>query len=415
MRERRVVVTGVGLITPCGTGVEKSWQALINGQSGIGPITLFDTSKLDTHFGGQINDFKGEEFIDKKEMRRMDRFTQFAMAAAEMAMRDSNLKVTPENAERISVIVGSGIGGIGSLEENHVRALEKSPDRISAFFVLQMIINMAPGYITMRYGIKGPSWSTVSACSTSAHAIGEAARGIQRGDVDVSLAGGSESAITLLGIGGFNSMKALSTRNDAPQKASRPFDVDRDGFVMSEGSGILVLEELEHAKARGAKIYGELVGYGASSDAHHVTAPAPEHEGAQRSMKLSLKDAKLQPSDIDYINTHGTSTPVGDVAELQGVRKVFGEHAKKVLVSSTKSMTGHMLGAAGSAEAVISLLAIQRGVVPPTINLDKPDPEIADFDLVPHKAREVRINTAMSNSFGFGGTNVTLIFKRFAE
>jgi 3-oxoacyl-[acyl-carrier-protein] synthase II len=414
MKERRVVVTGVGLITCCGTGVEKSWQALINGQSGVGPITLFDASKLDTHFAGQVNDFKAEDFIDKKEVRRMDRFEQFALAAAGQAMTDSGLKVTPENAERISVIVGSGIGGIASLEETHIRALEKGPDRISAFFILQMIVNMAPGYISMRYGIKGPSWATNSACSTGAHALGEAMRGIQRGDVDASIAGGSEAAITLLGIGGFNAMKALSTRNDAPQKASRPFDVDRDGFVMAEGAGIMVLEELEHAKARGARIYGELVGYGASSDAHHVTAPAPEHEGAQRCMKLALKDAGLQPSDVQYVNVHGTSTPIGDVLEAQGMKKVFGEHASKVAISSTKSMTGHMLGAAGSAEAVISLMALHRGVIPPTINLDHQDPKV-ELDCVPNKAREQNLNVVMSNSFGFGGTNVTLILKRYSE
>jgi 3-oxoacyl-[acyl-carrier-protein] synthase II len=276
-----------------------------------------------------------------------------------------------------------------------------------------MIVNMAPGYITMRYGIKGPSWSTNSACSTSAHAIGEAMRGIQRGDVDVSVTGGAEAAITLLGIGGFNAMKALSTRNDAPTKASRPFDADRDGFVMGEGAGILVIEELEHAKARGATIHAELVGYGASSDAYHVTSPAPEHEGAQRCMKTALKDAGMQPSDIGYVNTHGTSTPVGDVLELQGFRKVFGEHAPKVPVSSTKSMTGHMLGAAGAAEAVISILAMKHGVLPPTINLEKQDPEIADLDCIPNQAREVRVDAVMSNSFGFGGTNVTLIAKRF--
>ena len=413
MTQRRVVVTGMGLITPCGTGVDRTWQSLVSGKSGIGPITLFDASKLDTHFAGQVNDFQAEEFIDKKEVRRMDRFQQFALAAAEMAIKDSGLKITEANAERVSCIVGSGIGGIASLEETHLRALNKGPDRISAFFVLQMIVNMAPGYITMRYGIKGPSWSTNSACSTSAHAIGEAMRGIQRGDVDVSVTGGAEAAITILGIGGFNAMKALSTRNYSPQTASRPFDVNRDGFVMAEGAGILVIEELEHAKARGATIHAELVGYGASSDAYHVTSPAPEHEGAQRCMKTALKDAGLQPSDIGYVNTHGTSTPVGDVLELQGFRKVFGEHATKVPVSSTKSMTGHMLGAAGAAEAVIGILAIKHGVLPPTINLEKQDPAIADLDCIPNQPREVRVDTVMSNSFGFGGTNVTLIAKRF--
>jgi len=413
MSERRVVVTGMGLITCCGTGVEKSWQQLIHGQSGIGPITRFDASKHDTRFGGQVNDFTPEEWIDKKEVRRMDRFEQFALAATEMAMRDSGIQVTPELAERFGVIVGSGIGGIGSLEEQHLKMLEKGPDRVSAFFILQMITNMAPGYITIKYGLKGPSWSPVSACSSSAHAVGEAMRSIQRGETDAMVAGGSEASLTPLSFAGFNAMKAMSTRNDAPQKASRPFDVDRDGFVMGEGSGVVILEELEHAKKRGAKIHAELIGYGASSDANHVTAPAPEHEGAQRSMKAALRDAKLNPEAIDYINTHGTSTPIGDVLEVEGVKKVFGEHAKKLPISSTKSMTAHMLGAAGAAETVISILALQRGIIPPTINLENQDPKI-DMDCVPNKAREVRMNTVMSNSFGFGGTNVTLIAKRFA-
>jgi len=413
MSERRVVVTGMGLISCCGTGVEKTWQALVRGQSGVGPITLFDSSKLDTHFAGQVTDFLPEEWIEKKEVRRMDRFQQFAMAATEMAMRDSGLQVTDENAERIGVIVGSGIGGIDSLEQTHVKALEKGPDRISAFFVLQMIINMAPGFISMRYGLKGPSWATNSACSTGAHAIGEAARKIQRGECDAMVAGGAEAPITLMGIGGFNAMRALSIRNDAPKQASRPFDVDRDGFVMGEGAGILVLEDLEHAQKRGARIHAELVGYGVSSDAHHVTAPAPEHEGAQRSMKNALRDAALNVEQIDYINTHGTSTPIGDLLEIQGVKRVFGEHAKSLPISSTKSMTGHMLGAAGASEAVVSILAIEHGLIPPTINLEHQDPQI-DMDCVPNTAREVPLTTVMSNSFGFGGTNVTLIVKRFA-
>ncbi|MBS2029551.1 MAG: beta-ketoacyl-ACP synthase II [Deltaproteobacteria bacterium] len=413
MSERRVVVTGMGLITCCGTGVEKTWQSIIHGQSGISNITLFDTSKSESKFGGQVNDFQPELFVEKKEVRRMDRFELFALGAADMAMKDAGLQITPEIAERVGCIVGSGIGGIGSLEEQHSKMLEKGPDRVSAFFILQMITNLAPGYITMKYGIKGPSWSTVSACSTSAHAIGEAMRGVQRGDMDICVTGGSEASLTPLSFAGFNAMKAMSTRNDAPQKASRPFDVDRDGFVMGEGAGILIIEELEHAKKRGARIHAELVGYGASSDAHHVTAPAPEHEGAQRCMKLALKDAKLNPSDIQYINTHGTSTPIGDVLEIQGVKKVFGDHAKTLAVSSTKSMTGHMLGAAGAAETVICIRALETGILPPTINVEKQDPEI-DIDVVPNKAREVRLNTVMSNSFGFGGTNVTLIAKRFA-
>ncbi len=411
MEKRRVVVTGLGLISPCGTGVEKSWEALVRGQSGVGPITLFDASKLDCRIAGEVKDFRPEDFIDRKELRRMDRFCQFAVAAADMAMKDSGLKVDAGNAERVAVIVGSGIGGIGSLEETYRKVLEKGADRISPFFILQMIINMAPGQISMRHGLKGPSWSTNSACSTSAHAIGEAQRGIQRGDFDAAVVGGAEAPITVLGVGGFAAMKALSTRNDAPQQASRPFDVDRDGFVVAEGSGMLVLETWEHARARGAKVYAELTGYGASSDAYHVTQPAPEHEGAQRSMRLSLADAGLKPADIGYINAHGTSTEVGDVLEMEGIARVFGEAASKVAISSTKSMTGHMNGAAGAAEAVISVLALQRGVLPPTINLQRKDPRIA-LDCIPNTAREQRVEAVMSNSFGFGGTNVSLVFQR---
>ncbi|RJS19271.1 beta-ketoacyl-[acyl-carrier-protein] synthase II [Corallococcus sp. H22C18031201] len=408
---RRVVVTGLGLISPCGTGVEKSWDALVNGRSGVGPITLFDASRLDCRFAGEVRDFRPEDFIDKRELRRMDRFSQFAVVAADMALADSGLTITPANAERVAVIIGSGIGGISSLEETYRRAMEKGPDRISPFFILQMIINMAPGYVTMRHGIKGPSWSPNSACSTSAHALGEAARGIERGDFDAAVAGGAEAPISLLGVGGFAAMKALSTRNDAPQAASRPFDVDRDGFVLAEGAGIVVLEEYEHARARGARILAELAGYGASSDAHHVTAPAPEHEGAQRAMRAALADAGLKPADIGYLNAHGTSTDIGDLLEMQGVERVFGDAARTLAVSSTKSMTGHMNGAAGAAEAVISILALTRGVLPPTINLERKDPRIT-LDCVPHVARAQQVDAVMSNSFGFGGTNVSLIFRR---
>ncbi|HZI16194.1 MAG TPA: beta-ketoacyl-ACP synthase II [Myxococcus sp.] len=409
MQQRRVAVTGLGLISPVGTGVEKSWSALVRGESGVGPITLFDASRLDCRIAGEVKDFQPEDHIDRREARRMDRFAQFAVVAADMALADSGLKITPANAERVAAIIGSGIGGISSLEETYRRALEKGPDRISPFFILQMIINLAPGYVTMRHGIKGPSWSTNSACSTSAHAIGEAMRGIQRGDFDAAVAGGSEAPISLLGVGGFAAMKALSTRNDSPQAASRPFDADRDGFVLAEGAGMLVLEEWEHAKARGARILAELSGYGASSDAHHVTAPAPEHEGAQRSMRAALADARLKPADIGYINAHGTSTDIGDVLEMEGIARVFGEAAGRVAVSSTKSMTGHMNGAAGAAEAVISVLALTRGVLPPTINLHNKDPRIL-LDCVPHTAREARVDAVMSNSFGFGGTNVSLVF-----
>ncbi|MDC0708686.1 beta-ketoacyl-ACP synthase II [Stigmatella sp. ncwal1] len=411
MEKRRVVVTGLGLISPCGTGVESSWEALIQGRSGVGPITLFDASGLDCRIAGEVKDFRPEDFIDRREMRRMDRFCQFAVAAADMALKDSGLEVTSQNAERVAVIVGSGIGGLGSLEETYRRALEKGPDRISPFFILQMIINMAPGYISIRHGIKGPSWSSNSACSTSAHALGEAFRGIQRGDFDAAVVGGAEAPVTLLGVGGFAAMKALSTRNEAPQQASRPFDADRDGFVVAEGAGMLVLETWEHACARGAKVYAELTGYGASSDAYHVTQPAPGHEGAQRSMRLALKDAQLVPSDIGYINAHGTSTDLGDMLEMEGIASVFGAAARGVAISSTKSMTGHMNGAAGAAEAVISILALQRGILPPTINLQKQDLRIT-LDCIPNAAREQRVDAVMSNSFGFGGTNVSLVFQR---
>jgi 3-oxoacyl-[acyl-carrier-protein] synthase II len=411
MQKRRVAVTGLGLISPCGTGVEKSWEALVNGRSGVGPITLFDASRLDSRIAGEVKDFEPEDYIERREVRRMDRFAQFAVVAADMALADSGLKITPENAERVAAIIGSGIGGLSSLEETYRKALEKGPDRISPFFILQMLINLAPGYVTMRHGIKGPSWSTNSACSTSAHAIGEAMRGIQRGEFDAAVAGGSEAPITLLGVGGFAAMKALSRRNDAPQEASRPFDVDRDGFVIAEGAGMVVLEEWEQARARGARIYAELSGYGASSDAHHVTSPAPEHEGAQRSMRAAIKDAGLTPADIGYVNAHGTSTDIGDVLEMQGIARVFGDAARTLAVSSTKSMTGHMNGAAGAAEAVISVLALTRGVLPPTINLRNKDPGIL-LDCVPNTAREARVDAVMSNSFGFGGTNVSLVFRR---
>ncbi|MCP3104419.1 beta-ketoacyl-ACP synthase II [Myxococcus sp. K15C18031901] len=411
MQKRRVVVTGMGLISPCGIGVEASWESLIHGRSGVGPITLFDASRLDSRIAGEVKGFDPESFIERREARRMDRFAQFAVVAADMALADSGLKATPENAERVAVIIGSGIGGISSLEETYRRAMEKGPDRISPFFILQMIINMAPGYVTLRHGFKGPSWSTNSACSTSAHALGEALRGIQRGEFDAAVAGGSEAPISLLGVGGFAAMKALSTRNDSPETASRPFDVDRDGFVVAEGAGMLVLEELEHARARGARILAELVGYGASSDAHHVTQPAPEHEGAQRSMRAALNDAGLRPADIGYINAHGTSTDIGDVLEMEGIARVFGDAARSVAISSTKSMTGHMNGAAGAAEAVVSVLALTRGVLPPTINLHHQDPRIL-LDCVPNTAREARVDAVMSNSFGFGGTNVSLVFRR---
>jgi 3-oxoacyl-[acyl-carrier-protein] synthase II len=414
---RRVVVTGTGLITALGTGTEKNWQAMLAGKSGIAPITRFDVAKLDTRFAGEVKDFEPEQFIEKREARRMDLFAQYAMAATDMAMRESGLPVGTDKPhgyqnERVGVIVGSGIGGISSLEEQHKKGLEKGFDRLSPFFIIQMIINMAPGLISIRYGAKGPNWSPVSACATSAHAIGEAWKSIRLGECDAVIAGGAEAAITPLGMGGFSVMKALSSRNDNPAAASRPFDKDRDGFVMGEGAGIVILEELESAKKRGANILAELVGYGANSDANHVTAPAPEGEGAARCMRLALASSGLNPEDVGYINAHGTSTPYNDANESKAIKAVFGAHAKKVAVSSTKSMTGHMLGAAGGAEAVVSVLALLRGVLPPTINYTTPDAE-CDLDYVPNQPREIRVEAAMSNSFGFGGTNAVLLFRRF--
>ncbi len=417
MSNRRVVVTGTGIITALGTGTEKNWQAMLAGKSGIATITRFDTKKIDTNFAGEVKDFEPEQFIDKREVRRMDLFSQYALAAAEMAVKESGLPVGPDAPhgyapEKVGVIVGSGIGGLSSLEEQHRKGLEKGFDRLSPFFIIQMIINMAPGLISMRYGCKGPNWAPVSACATSAHAIGEAWKSIRLGETDAVIAGGSEAAITPLGMGGFSVMKALSNRNGDPSAASRPFDKDRDGFVMGEGAGIIVLEEMEAAKKRGANILAELVGYGANSDAHHVTQPAPEGEGAARCMRLALASAGMNPEDVGYINAHGTSTPFNDANETKAIKAVFGAHARKVAVSSTKSMTGHMLGAAGGAEAVVAVQTLMRGVIPPTINYATPDPD-CDLDYVPNQAREQRVEAVMSNSFGFGGTNAVLVFKRF--
>jgi 3-oxoacyl-[acyl-carrier-protein] synthase II len=405
------------MITALGTGVEKNWQAMLAGKSGIAQISRFELAKLDTRFAGEAKDFEPEQFIDKREVRRMDLFSQYAVAAAEMAMRESGLPIGTDKphgyeSERVGVIVGSGIGGIASLEEQHKKGLEKGFDRLSPFFIIQMIINMAAGLVSIRYGAKGPNWSPVSACATSAHAIGEAWKSIRLGETDAVIAGGAEAPITSLGMGGFSVMKALSNRNDNPAAASRPFDKDRDGFVMGEGAGIVILEELEHAKKRGANILAELVGYGANSDANHVTAPAPEGEGAARCMGLALRSAGMNPEEVGYINAHGTSTPYNDANETKAIKTVFGAHARKVAISSTKSMTGHMLGASGGAEAVVSVMALMRGVLPPTINYTTPDPE-CDLDYVPNQAREVRVDAAMSNSFGFGGTNAVLLFRRF--
>jgi 3-oxoacyl-[acyl-carrier-protein] synthase II len=405
MSKRRVVITGIGLVTPVGIGTEETWAGLMEGRSGIGPITYFDTSQFATRIAGQLTGFDPTKWITSREAKQVDPFIQYAIAAGAMAMADSGLKIEGEFAERVGCYVGAGLGGITTIEATKLSLGAKGPRHgISPFFVPQIIINLAPGQISIRHGLKGPNMSHVSACSTGAHAIGEAARLIQYGDADAMICGGTEATITPLGIGGFNSMRALSTRNETPTEASRPFDNDRDGFVMGEGAGIVVLEELDHARKRGARIYAELTGYAANSDAHHITAPAPEGEGAQRCMRLALKDAGWDPRDVDYINAHGTSTKMNDTNETLAIKKVFGDHARKLMVSSTKSMTGHMLGAAGGVETAICALAILKGALPPTINYTTPDPD-CDLDYIPNTARNVRVRKVLSNSFGFGGTN----------
>jgi 3-oxoacyl-[acyl-carrier-protein] synthase II len=412
MSRRRVVVTGLGLVSPVGIGVEESWSALVAGKSGIGPITLFDASSFPTRIAGEVKGFDPAKFMDRKEARRNDRFIQFALAAADMAVKDAGLDMSKEDPTLVGCIVGAGMGGLGTIEEEHQVFLQKGIRKVGPFFIPSLIINLAPGQISIRYGMKGPNFSPVSACATGNHSIGDAMIYIERGLADVMLTGGCEATITPMGVGGFCAARALSERNDAPEKASRPFDRHRDGFVAGEGSGILVLEEYEHAKRRGARIYAEVAGYGASADASHITSPAPEGEGGQRAMRMALRDAGVTPEQIGYVNTHGTSTPAGDVAECQAINRVFGEHAKKgLMVSSTKSMTGHLLGAAGGLEAVVSVLAIAKGVLPPTINVEEQDPECA-LDVIPNVARERRVDAAISNSFGFGGTNAVILFKR---
>ena len=412
MSRRRIVITGLGILCPVGIGLDESWRSIVAGKSGIGPITQFDASSFPTRIAGEVKGFEAEKYMDRKEVRRNDRFIQFAMAAGEMAMKDSGLDMSKEDPERIGAIVGAGLGGLASIEETHKVFLDKGVKRIGPFFIPSLIVNLAPGQLALKYGFKGPNYSPVSACATSNHSIGDAMMLIERGMADVMMTGGAEATITPLGIGGFCAARALSERNDAPEKASRPFDKDRDGFVSGEGSGILVVEEYERAKKRGARIYCELAGYGATGDAYHITAPAPEGEGGQRAMRMALRDAGLTPDQIGYVNTHGTSTPQGDIAECQAVKKVFGDHAKKGLaISSTKSMTGHLLGAAGGIEAVFSVLALTRGVLPPTINVEDQDPE-CDVDVVPNVAREKRVDAVLSNSFGFGGTNAVICFKR---
>ncbi|MCG8315133.1 MAG: beta-ketoacyl-ACP synthase II [Pseudomonadales bacterium] len=413
MSKRRVVVTGVGMLSPLANSVEETWSALLEGKSGIGPIEHFDVENYTTKFAGTIRDFDVEAYFAQKEARKMDLFIQYGIAAGMQAMQDSGLEVTDENAHRMGVAMGSGIGGINNIEINHKVLLERGPRRVNPFVIPGSIINMISGNLSIKFGLKGPNIAIVTACTTGTHSIGYAARSIVYGDADVMIAGGGEHGSSPLGMAGFASARAMSTRNDDPQAASRPWDKDRDGFVLSDGAGALILEELEHAKARGAKIYGELIGFGASADAYHVTAPPETGEGAALSMENALRDAGIEKSAVDYINAHGTSTPAGDIAETNAIKNVFGAHANELMVSSTKSMVGHLLGAAGAVEAIFSLLAIRDNVAPPTINLDNPD-EGCDLDYVAHHAKQKNIDVAVSNSFGFGGTNGTLVFKRYS-
>lgn len=409
---RRVVVTGVGLVTPLGTGNEKTWNGLCAGKSGIGPITRFDTSDHAVRIAAEVKDFIAEDFIDPKTAKHLDLFVQYAVAAAEMAFTDSGFAVTEENAPRVGVITGCGLGGLSTIEKYHQVCLERGPKRITPFFIPMVIPNMGAGQISIVKKIKGPNLSVTTACAAGTHAVGEAFRMISAGDCDVAVTGGSESVICPLAVGGFAAMKALSRNNDFPEKASRPFDRDRDGFIIAEGAGILILEELAHAKARGARIYAEMAGYGLSGDGFHMAAPPEDGDGAVRCMKMALADAGMNGDEIDYINAHGTSTPLNDVVETRAIKSVFGDHAKKLAISSTKSMTGHMLGGAGGIEAVFTALSLHHQVVPPTANLENPDEE-CDLDYVPGSARDMKIRAAMSNSFGFGGTNAVIIMKRF--
>ncbi len=411
---RRVVITGVGLVTPLGIGVEQNWQALMAGRSGIGPVTRFDVADFPTRIAGEVKDFHPEDFIEKKEIKKMDLFIQYALAAAHMAMEESHLPITADNEDAVGVIVGVGIAGLSSIEEYHRLFLESRLKRVSPFFIPKLIANLAPGQISIRYGAKGINYTPTSACSSGAHAIGEAFRLIRLGEQDAVIAGGAEAALTPLGLGGFIAMKAVSSRNEDPVRASRPFDRNRDGFVMAEGAGILILEELEHARKRGAKIYAEMIGYGANADAYHMTAPSPEGEGAMRCIRLALRSGNIDPVEVDYINAHGTSTPYNDATETHAIKRVFGEQAGRLAVSSTKSMTGHLLGAAGGVEGVFSALALHHQCMPPTINYEEPDPD-CDLDYVPNAPRRAEIRVALSNSFGFGGTNACLAFRRWTE
>ena len=411
--KRRVVVTGIGLVTPLGIGTQQTWNALINGQSGVGTITRFDASDQATQIAAEVKGFNPEDWFEKKQAKNLDPFVQYAVAAADIAWKDSGLSINTDNAHRVGVITGCGMGGLPTIEECHGILLNRGPRKITPFFIPRVIPNMPSGHISMRIGSKGPNLSQTTACAAGTHAVGEAFRHIVYGDCDVAITGGTESVICPLAVGGFGAMKALSTRNDDPQTASRPFDLHRDGFVISEGSGMLVLEELEAAKRRGATIYAEIIGYGQTSDAYHIAAPPENGEGAARCMAVALRDAGLNREDVDYINAHGTSTPLNDKCETMAVKTVFGEHAYKLAISSTKSMTGHMLGAAGGIEAAFTALTVYNGIIPPTINLHTPDPD-CDLDYVPLTSREANVRVAMSNSFGFGGTNGVIILRQYA-
>lgn len=411
MNKRKVVVTGIGMVSPVGIGNDASWEALIAGRSGIGPVTRFDATGFDCRIAGEVKGFDPSNWIEKKEIKKSDTFIHYAIAAAQMAVDDANLTISPEESERAGVIIGSGIGGLPLIEDMHKKMLERGPGRISPFFIPGLIVNLAAGHVSIRFGARGPNSAPATACATGAHAIGDSFKVIERGDADIMISGGAEAVIAPLALGGFAAMKALSTRNDEPERASRPWDVDRDGFVMGEGAGIVILEEYEHAKRRGATIYCQLSGYGMTADAYHITSPAEDGDGMKRVMERAIADAGIDRDEVDYINAHGTSTLYGDRAETLAIRKVFGDHAYEMAVSSTKSMTGHLLGAAGGLEAAITARAMRDGVLPPTINLENRDPE-CDLDYVPNEARKKQLRHAISNSFGFGGTNATLLFSQ---
>ena len=409
---RRVVITGIGLVSALGIGTRETWAGLLAGQSGVGRVTRFDVTAYAAQIAAEVKGFEPLTWIEKKDVKKMDLFIQYAIAASQFAVDDAGLEITAGNADDIGVFIGSGIGGFITIEREHEALLNGGPRKVSPFFIPSAIINLASGQVSIRFGAKGPNLATCTACSASAHAIGESFEIIRRGDAVAMIAGGSEAAITPMSVGGFGQLRALSTRNDDPARASRPFDSERDGFIIGEGAGVVILEELEFAKARGARIYAEVVGYGSTADAYHMTAPSEDGDGARRAMAMAVRKAGIRPDEVDYVNAHGTSTPYNDKLETLAIKNCFGEHARKLAISSTKSMTGHLLGGAGGLEAGITALAVQQGVVPPTINLDNPDPE-CDLDYVPHTKREMSIRYALSNSFGFGGTNATLLFKKY--